>query len=373
MELSQHLSELLSVREPDALFVTAYLDTTVGPMGFRTFAVFLRKRVSHQERLVQLRRGGAAVREFRRNICRIDEFLTYKLSPETRGCALFSGIELDYFKAIQFPVAVPNRLSVSNSPNLDPLIELHQNTRHYAVVALDQQSGRIFSIFTSGTASQAHEVKGDIPGRSRAGGWSQMRFQRRRQELIDQFMRHLGERLDRFLDRKRPLGVILLGTQENLSECMRHLPTQSMRRILITSSIPAPDSEESILEKAHTLIEEYEQEREGRLIAQLYDRLCNDYRSVVGQEETLFELQVGRLERLFIGPSFQGEGVRCRSCSFCYSEKKERCTYCHGELESVDLRDQLERLAAEKQVPLEIVGETSFLDSIGGAGAFLRF
>ena len=193
------------------------------------------------------------------------------------------------------------------------------------------------------------------------------------QELIDQFMRHLGDRLDRFLEREHPVGVILLGTQENLSECMRNLPPKVIRRILLTASIPAPDSEESILEKAHTLIEEYEHDREGKLIAQLYDRLCNDYRSVAGPEETLFELQVGRLERLFIAPSFQGQGVRCRSCNFCFSETKECCSYCQGELESVDLRDQLERLAEEKQIPLEIVSENSFLDSLGGAGAFLRF
>lgn len=371
MELSQHLAELLSVEERDALFLTVYLDTSVSSGGVRTFPVFLRKRIGVQERLVEHRAGDAAVREFRQNVSRVEEYLTYKLAADIQGCAIFSSVGRDYFKGIQLPVPLQNKLSVSNAPSLDQLIELRQRSRHYAVVTIDQHSGRIFSLFMQEVESPIQERAEGIPRRSKAGGWSQMRQQRHRQDKIEQFLRTFGERLTRFLESQRVEGVILLGTQENVAEFLKQVPSETARQVLVTSSIPAPESEEAIIDKSLSLLSEFEQKRGGKLVSRLYERLCQDYQAVVGLEDTLFQLQVGRVERLFLGPSFEATGRCCQNCGFCFSGDEKVCTYCQGELRPVDLRDRVAKIAEQRQVPLELVAEVTFLDSLGGAGALL--
>lgn len=372
MNLIQDLEELLSMEDQNVLVLSVYLDTSVGREGQRTYPVFLKKRTNILAKMQEHKSGDEGTSEFLDNIRRIESYLFDELRKDTRGVAVFSSTGRDYFKAIQLPVPVRNKVAVSTSPNLDILIELVEENRHYCVVTIDQHSGRIFSVFLSDILG-SQQLSDEVPGRSRVGGWSQMRFQRHRLDLIQHFMRDLGTQLERFVRKTRPHSIVLLGTPSNLSEFRKHLSPEIGRRILFTRNIPSHSDDKDLIEQVQADIRKQESLAEDQAINQLYERLCQDYMAVVGLDETLFNLQMGRLERLFVSNHLSGRGYRCTHCDFVFGQLMPRCLYCQSPVEEVELRNRMEKLAEHHDVLIDVVSTSSFLDSLGGVGGFLRY
>jgi len=373
MDLNSELHQLLALEDQPIQFLSVYLDTSVNQDGQRTHSVFLKKKASMLGKLQELAKGEAAGIEFRRNVGRIENFVAGELEKRSHGAAIFCSVGREFFKALQLPVPVPNKFVVSTSPNLDILIELAEESRHYCLVVLDQHSGRIFSVFLSRRAGDPQTINEEIPGRNKMGGWSQMRYQRHRQDLIQHFMKDLAEQLDRFTRREKPDQIVILGTQANTAEFRRRLGPDVSNRVLLTAPIPAHEDEGELIAKTRLLIEEAGKQNGDKMVSRLYDRLCQDYMAVVGLGETLFSLQMGRLERLFISNRLSGRGYRCTHCDFIFSRDVGKCPYCGNPAQPVELRNRLEKLAERHDVPIELVGDPTFLDSLGGTGGFLKF
>lgn len=373
VNLNAEIQELLALDDQRTQFLSVFLDTSVNEEGQRTYPVFFKKKASLLTKLQEHEKGEQAAKEFKENVARVESYLSQQLDRTTQGAAIFCSVGRDYFKALQLPVSVRNKFVVSTSPNLEVLIELAEESRHYCLVALDQHSGRIFSVYLSNRPSEARSLSEDVPGRTKVGGWSQMRYQRHRKDLIQHFMRDLAEELQRYVQREKPDSIVVLGTQANTSAFSRHLSSELSNRVLFTGPIPAHEDDLDLASKVRLMIQEAEKKKGEKLVSRLYERLCQDYMAVVGLDETLFNLQMGKLDRLFISEGLDGHGYRCIHCDFIFSRNPVKCPYCGNEAERVELRNRLEKLAEHHDVPIELVGDATFLDSLGGAGGFLKF
>lgn len=373
MDLKRELDELLSLEDGEPLFLSVYLDTSVNPDGQRTYGVFLKKKTSLMTKLQRHKRGETGVRELRENIRRLEAYLAEHLKSETRGLALFCSTRRGYFKALELPVPVRNKFAVSTSPNLDVLIELVEESRHYAITVLDQHSGRIFSLHLSDRPGPETSLSQNVPGRTKVGGFSQMRYQRHRKDRIQHFMRDFAEQLERFDRREKPQGLVLLGTHENVSEFKRRLPRHLLEKVVLTRGIPAHEDEQDLISQVRRFVEQIEAQESHAALSQFYDRLCQDYLTVVGLDETLFNLQMGKVERLFVTDRLAGRGYRCINCDFVFCRNVHKCPYCTGPAEAVDIRNRIEKLAELHGAQLELLDEPSFLDELGGVGGMLKF
>ncbi len=373
VNLNSELRKLLSLEDQNEQFLSVYLDTSVNQDGQRTHLIFFKKRASILGKLIEHEKGEPAGRVFRKNIARIEEYLVHQLDKRTQGLAVFCSEGRNFFQALQLPVRVRDKFVVSTSPNLDILIELAEESHRCCMVVLDQHSGRIFSVHLSNQPDDATSLSEEIPGRTKVGGWSQMRYQRHRKDMIQHFMKDLAEELERHVRREQPDCIVVLGTQSNTAEFRRRLSADLDRKILLTTSIPAHENDQELVAKVRGLIEEAERLEAQRMVTRLYDRLCQDHKAVVGLDETLFNLQMGKLERLFISEGLNGRGYRCTHCDFIFSRDVGKCPYCGNSAEPVELRNRLEKLAEHHAVPIELVGDATFLDSLGGTGGFLKF
>ncbi len=373
MDLKRELEELLSLEDGEDLFSSVYLDTSVSSDGQRTHSLFVKQKIGLLTQVLRHRKGEAAVREFREHVASIEEYLNQKLERDTRGLALFCSTRRGYFKALQLPVPLRNKFAVSSSPNLDVLIELAEEQHQYAVAVFDQHSGRVFSIHLNRHAGREASLSEDVPGRTKVGGWSQMRYQRHRKDLIQHFMRDFAEQLDQFDRRVKPRGLVLLGTQENLAELKRHLPQHLEEKVVLARSLPDHEDDQELIEKVRGFVEEFEAKQSEAALARFYDRLSQDYQTVIGLDETLFNLQMGKVERLFISDSLNGQGYRCTHCQFVFSRDVHKCPYCRGSAEPVDIRNRIEKLAEHHGAYLQLLDEATFLDEFGGVGGMLKF
>jgi peptide subunit release factor 1 (eRF1) len=186
-------------------------------------------------------------------------------------------------------------------------------------------------------------------------------------------MKDFAERLHRHVTKEKPASVVLLGTAENLAEFRRHLNSETTNRIVLSRNVPKHSDDKDLIARVQEYLIEVESAATRRSVAELYDRLCQDYLAVAGMDETLFSLQIGKLERLFISDQVSEKGHRCTHCDFVFSQEVSKCMYCGGLVEPVELRNRMEKLAEHHEVPIDLVTEPTFLDSLGGVGGFLRF
>jgi hypothetical protein len=118
-------------------------------------------------------------------------------------------------------------------------------------------------------------------------------------------------------------------------------------------------------------VERHEREREVVLI----DGLLGDTRAVViGIDETLVQLQQGRIRNLAVVKGLDGSLKQCVKCMWADRMQDPACPACGGERQIVRLREVLPQLARRYNVSVEVVSGDAArrLQEAGGIGAWLR-
>ena len=371
--LRQDLEALLALEGGRDLFLSAYLDVSPGPDGNRSHAIYLRRRLSELEKIFLARGLDDKARRLREHAARLEEFLETELQKETRGVAFFLSHEIAFSKQIELPVPLRNKLVASGAPNLDVLIELVEQNRHYCVVALAQRWARIMSVYLADVVS-AQELTAET-GVERRGGreWSRVRFEQRARSHFHQFVKELCDALDRYCKAEKPDGLVILATPENAGELRRQLKPELQRQLVAVSALPPETSTDELVNRIMTTLQTAALSEERRISEQLYDRLANDYMAVAGLEETLLRLQSGQLETLVISDLFATSGQRCSRCNSLFAPAVSTCLYCGGPTVEADLRNWMEKVAERQRLRIEILQDRSFLDHLDGVGGFLKF
>jgi peptide chain release factor subunit 1 len=372
-EIGNLLEELLDLEESDRLFVSLYLDTSVNAEGHRVHPIYLKQKVTDLIPVIAAGKGDAAVREFRQNMAQIEQYLAQSLNKGTRGVALFSSTGRGYFRTLQLPVPVRNKMAASRAPNLDVLIELLQQNIHFCVVVFDQQTARILSVYLTDVIRKRELSNPSVSVRNQAGSSSRVRYERRERDVVQHFLRELAESIVNLVRAEKTQGLVLLGTQANIAELRKFLPPEIDKQVLLTQNVPAATPDGQLTERVLAEVQRLQHALARQSLEELYDRLSQDYLSCAGLETTLFNLHQGKVQTLIISGQFAERGRKCPRCGSLFTSATTECVYCRMATVDVDLRNQMEKLARHQGVKIEVLQEPSFLDHLGGVGALLKF
>ena len=145
-------------REPNGSRVlSVFLDMSVNSDNKRTHNVFLAQKKSQLDELEGSRRGSAPD-ALAQAIGRVEEWLATGYREENRGVAIYTEIDGDWFEALQFPVAVQNRLVIDSRPLIGPLAQVIESYHHHGVILLDREHVRILSVYL-GTLLDEIEIR----------------------------------------------------------------------------------------------------------------------------------------------------------------------------------------------------------------------
>ena len=101
-----------------------------------------------------------------------------------------------------------------------------------------------------GTLLNEIEVRGDpypTPHDVQAGGYSQMRFQRRKLEEMKHFFKEFAREVEEFMKRYQPRDLIILGTDENVAKFKEFLPETVQSKISFTGPMRVGEPTSEIL------------------------------------------------------------------------------------------------------------------------------
>ncbi len=354
-------------------YVSLFLTLTAESRSKRAGTIFLKKRVQQLEKLLGEHQGQ--LEEFEANMKVVEQYLGSELEDQAQGIAVFSNRAVDYMQVYQLSVPVRNRLVWDQGPHIEPLAEVVEDHHHHCVVLFDSHHGRILSLYLDQVQSESVYAE-EVPTKVKAGGWSQMRYQRHHDERSHHFLKDLADSLDSFVRQESPDDVILLGQERHVAEFRKLLSQPVMERLAFTEHIDTDASVENVLQRIKPLIAEEREREEQELVVKLLTRIKQDYLAVGGIEATVAALLEGRVSKLLINPENRTRGLRCNSCAYLFSKGAEDpCCYCKGELREVNLMESMVEAAEKHDVRVRFFHQqnTRFNDRMDGVGAFLRY
>ena len=259
---------------------------------------------------------------------------------------------------------------LDNSPFLFPAARLLDDLEAYAVVYADHTRAIIF-LAALGNLQEESRLRGDIKNHVRKGGWSQQRYERRRDKQIHHYCGAVIDKLKELLEREGLHRIVLAGDRILLGELEKRMPTAMQKQIVC--QLPMQDKKDPNLIFKETLSAAAEEEkREERW---LHDTIRNEHgaggNAVVGPADTLAALKEKRVRRLLIGPMEDTDFWRCTGCGNCGLGEQSTCPECNTATYSQTAANEFMDLAFAAGSRVEFTSED--LTELDGVAALLRW
>jgi peptide subunit release factor 1 (eRF1) len=357
------LRELAEMGGPERAFVSLYAS---GPEALQS----LRDRETQVRGL--LAGNEAELQHFEESLRMIREALDEHGLEQ--GMAMFSCWALDFLVGYPLAVSTPDLLAVGASPYIRPLAELQDEHVSFVVALMDNRQCSLHLV-TATEPQQVDRVKGDVKNHVKKGGWSQKRYQRRRQNELLHYAKEVAEALGRLVEETGVQRVVLLGSQEAVGELERALPEALRAKVVGSETAVELGGElDGVMEVARELATEQERSEEQALWERIRSESLSGGLAALGARDVLAAAQAGRVEAMLVARDAAVEGMRCRDCELLAAARPQQCPGCRStSVFPVDLVNELVALLALTSAEPEFTDPFPELAAAGGVAALLRY
>ncbi|HZS24917.1 MAG TPA: Vms1/Ankzf1 family peptidyl-tRNA hydrolase [Gaiellaceae bacterium] len=288
-----------------------------------------------------------------------------------RGVAVFAAGLDNFWSTLALPAAVGDAARVGRELFLAPLAT--QVGREGALVAyVGRERGQVYRL-RDGALVEIADQTDEVPGRHDQGGWSQGRYERHIEELVNQHLREVAETIERCVRRLRGLPIVLVGPEEVRPEFAGLLSKEATDCLAGWTSAEAHADGRELLEAARPLLEEWWAGREEQVLERWRQEAGRNGRAAAGWEQTLEAASDGRVELLLVQDGVSREAYECPQCGRVQMSNG-RCPLDGTTLES---RDDGVDVAVHKTLAhggsVHVVRDREDLGPVGGLAALLRF
>lgn len=330
----------------------------------------LEKRIKHAESLLQDNRDEAEY--FAENIKLVRKFL--KKNPlQSGGICIFTCWALDYFKAWPLTAPTPDLLWVGSSPYIRPLAELQDEYENFAVVIADNKVARIFLV-ASAKAQSEERIRGNIKNHVRKGGWSQKRYERRRDKQLMNYAKEIAQKIAELEQQEDFRRVFMVGSKETLAEIRRELPRRVTRKLAGEKALDLKKGEQWVDKEIFDLFFEEERLSEQQLWERIKGEHLHGGLAAVGAEDVLAAAKTGRIEKMLVTRDAKIDGFRCQDCEHLDEGLPKNCPNCGSpSLFRVDLVNEIVELVASTSAETDFVDPLPGLSDVGDIAVLLRY
>ncbi|PYS90651.1 MAG: hypothetical protein DMF62_04265 [Acidobacteria bacterium] len=382
------LIEKLGSMEPDGQpFFSIYINAQPGENGRDTYPIWLKTQLSGEEQKYKEDEGQLG--RFNDVRDRINSFVEEDADSGANGIAIFAGLGGDdFFEVVQLDVPFPESSFHSGErPHIFPLARAVYENPRYAVLWADTNKADIY-IFGGETRirsdvdldSNVASIENAVTSGTSAGGWSQQRYQRRRENFHLKHAKEVVSELEELMKKVEVDSLVICGDEETILPVFKPQLSKPLEEKLIgTVSASQYESPEELREKALEVINIETATLQQKKIEQLNDAAKSSAKmGTLGVEDTLTALANGQVEELVIATNID---------SIDYSKKKVKKilkAYEPGDdtapaeaLSAIGdaraIADQLITRAINTGARITFVKDASMLANDGGVGAILRF
>ena len=277
---------------------------------------------------------------------------------------------------------------------LDPLKEMVREREVYGLITFEKNEATIG--FLRGKHIEVYKhLESLVPGKTKAGGWSQARYARVREGLLHDFMKKVGSiASEAFMQEKDLQGIIIGGPgptkEEFASGDFLHHELKGKIIGVVNISYAGEYGLREMVEKAEDLIADASIIKEKQVLERFFTELRKDSGlAVYGFLETVEALNSGNVELLLISEDFDWVKAKfeCPKCGTSFEKildrKKidaQKCPKC-GEpvhvTEEHDIMEKILKIAEDMGTEVRIIststGMGEQLKELGGIAGILRY
>ena len=290
----------------------------------------------------------------------ISHLRLYKRTPPN-GLAIFSGNVAERegktdsrVWAIEPPEPINVRIyRCDQTFLLDPLKEMIETKDIYGLIVLDKREANVGLL--KGTAIvELSKLTSGVPGKVKAGGFSQARYARLREEAAHEFFKRVGEIANKeFKDKPEIKGILLGGPGPSKEEFLdgNYLDAEVKKKIIAVKDISYTGDYglHELVEKSKDVLAQTEIVEEKKILQRFFNMLAKEPNKVAyGINEVKNALQYGAAELVIVCETLDDKTI-----------------------------EELEKLAENVGAEFKIVSvethEGKQLENLGKVGALLRY
>ncbi|MBD3370105.1 hypothetical protein GF402_07070 [Candidatus Fermentibacteria bacterium] len=292
-------------------------------------------------------------------------------SPDT-PCCLFVCWALDYLRHIPLTAPVSDSVHIDRGPYIRPLAELQDEYENVAVVLADNSRARVYMV-SSAVAEEGQTLRGNVKNHVRKGGWSQQRYERRRDKQLHDYAKRIVEVLEQLSREESFRRIVLAGGREIMREVHDALP-QRLQHMVAEDPMDLHRDESSINSDLMEVFEEQERASERDLWSRIREEYLRGGLGVVGMGDVLAAAKIGQVETVVVERSYNPEGTRCRDCDALHPQMLQKCPECgSNSICEVGLINELVRLLETTSASIDFVDPIETLTESGRIAALLRY
>lgn len=310
---------------------------------------------------------------FEASLTNIQSLLSDSDIDQSAGVCCFSSEVLGFTRGYSIAMDTPDRLVVGPAPFIRPLAELQDEYETFLVVAADNESTKLFTV-TNETAEVETAVKGGIKNHVRKGGWSQQRYERRRDEQLGHYGDEVADQMQQIVDEYQINRIVLVGSDETTRIIEDNLPQQLKDKVVGRENFDLHRSNDDMVDLAYELYFADERQDERDLWQTIRDETLSGGRGCTGPAETLAAAKIGRVAAAVATRDIRLKASKCRDCEDVVAGDTDTCVSCHSHnVFPIDYLDALARHLELTSATLNFVDPIKPLAKAGHVGARLRY
>ncbi|MBS3163736.1 peptide chain release factor aRF-1 [Candidatus Woesearchaeota archaeon] len=290
----------------------------------------------------------------------IQHLRLFKRTP-ANGLAVFAGDVSDKESKIDIKVwsiEPPESLSIrlyrcDQTFLLDPLKNMVEVKEIFGLIVLDRKEANV-GLLKGTNIVDLSQMESGVPGKTKAGGQSQARYARLREEATHEFFKRVGGVANKeFLGKSEIKGILIGGPGPTKEDFINgaYLNNEIKQKIIGIKDISYTGEFglHELVDKSHDLLAEEEISIEKKLVQRFFEMLAKEEeKTTYGYQETKKALAMGAVNILLISDNFKDEKI-----------------------ESLEL--EAEKYKTEVRIISTETREGKQLAELGGIVAILRF
>jgi peptide chain release factor subunit 1 len=219
------------------------------------------------------------------------------------GLAFFADLGADFTRGVELVMPPEPLLAVDDEAVIAPLALQLDEYQPVGVITVDAAGAKIY-IAAGRVAEQEDSLRENIHHLSKVGGWSQMRYQRRRDKEVKRFAGEVAKRAEDVFAEGGVNRVLLAGRDRMVGTVEEELSAAWRDRVVGSVRWDLDGSEDELLAKIRPALEEAERDEEAKLLERYAGELRRGGLAVAGAAAAERALQMGAVDTLVIGKGF---------------------------------------------------------------------
>jgi peptide chain release factor subunit 1 len=289
-----------------------------------------------------------------------------------QGVAVFAAGRDNFWETVTVPDTLADDVHIGHDLYLAPLARLAGGDSGL-IAFVGRERGKVWQL-RGGQLLELADQTDEVPGQHDQGGWSQGRYGRHIENLVEQHLRDVAATLDRFVRRLRGVPVVLIGGEEIRSEFEAALSKEVLSCLAGWASAEAHADGTQVLAVAKPVLDAWKATREQELLERWREEAGKNGRAASGWESTLEAASDGRIDLLLVQDGADRPAYQCPQCGRAQMHNGS-CPLDGTTLEAKEggLDLALHQTLAHGGTVHVIRADRRDLDPVGGVAALLRF